>query len=171
MSYPERPHSALPGPAEDRDESCQACVDGVKHVSCEPYFDAGPADFATLVERVGPLLMTALATSVPPGYAGDLEYAEEHVPSVMNCSSYGVAQIILLKAIAEGRRREREARKLDMNNETLVAEIAFDIGQATKMQPAMDGRCRRLHNDDENRRIARAVIRSINAIAARGAKP
>lgn len=62
------------------------------------------------------------------------------------------------------------AGRLNMDDEALVAEIAFDIGQATKMQPSMDGRCKRLHNDDENRRIARAAIRAINhydAIARR----
>ena len=58
--------------------------------------------------------------------------------------------------------------RLDMNNESLVAEIAFDIGQATKMQPSMDGRCNRLHDDAENRRIARAAIRAINRWEVQG---
>lgn len=57
MSYPERPHSAIP-PMPDDGDGCQACEDGVKHVSCEPYFEA-------LVERVGPLPTSMLASAEP----------------------------------------------------------------------------------------------------------
>jgi hypothetical protein len=55
--------------------------------------------------------------------------------------------------------RASAANVLDHDNDALVGEIAFEIGQSTKMAPSMDGRCHRLHGDEENRRIARAVLR------------
>jgi hypothetical protein len=66
------------------------------------------------------------------------------------------------KAYAAGLERGRElGARLSADDETLVADVAFAIGETLKHQPEMGGNCRTVHGEETNRRSARAAIREI----------
>jgi hypothetical protein len=64
------------------------------------------------------------------------------------------------RAFAAG--RAAAYKSLSIDDEPLVSEVAFEVGQATKQQPHMGGKRRGGHGEQENRRIARAAIRAIS---------
>ena len=57
--------------------------------------------------------------------------------------------------------------RLSTEDEELCEAIVAQVELQTRADPSMDGRCHRVHGEEENQRIARAAIRGVNIIMRR----
>lgn len=114
-------------------------------------------------------LVRARQTAPGDGEATCVEIAVVEVDSI-GLVRGGTTHAAFLRAATNAYAAGRLAafREIDHNDEALLSAVAYEVGQATKQQPTMNGQCRGGHGEQENRRIARAVIHTIAARAKEG---